>query len=222
MKNPAKIKLYVNDTLYLKDPDTSELGKNIIKYGIELIAELGFEKFTFKKLSVKIDSPESSIYRYFKNKHMLLLYLVNWYWSWLDYKITLKITNIESYEEQLKRAIKVVSSPVLQDVSFGKINKILLSEIIIDESVKAFHTKLIDKENDKGMFDSYKRIINRIANIIVQINSNYKFSHTLVTTIIEGNLLQHYYLKHLPSLVDSKNSKNLTSFYTNLVLKTIK
>ncbi len=72
------------------------------------------------------------------------------------------------------------------------------------------------------MFDSNKRIINQIANIILQINSNHKFFHTLVTTIIEGNLLQYFYLKPLPTLVDIKKSKNLTSYYTNLVLKTFK
>lgn len=27
MKSPTKIKLYVNDTLYLKDTNTSEIGK---------------------------------------------------------------------------------------------------------------------------------------------------------------------------------------------------
>ena len=216
-----KIKLYINDKLYLKDPDTSGLGKKIIKYSIELINELGFEKFTFKKLSEKIDSPESSIYRYFKNKHMLLLYLVNWYWSWLAYKIELKITNIDSYKEQLKRAVKVVSSPIIEDVSFGYVNEILLSKIIIEESAKAFHTKEIDAENEKGMFDSYKAIIKRLSDIILKINPNYKYSHTLITTVIDGNLQQQYYQAHLPSIVDSDNIKNLSDFYADLVLKTI-
>jgi len=217
----SKIKLQIIDKLYLKNPDSSELGNNVVKYGIELINELGFEKFTFKKLSAKIASPESSIYRYFKNKHQFLLYLVNWYWSWLDYKITIKITNITSNKEQLKRAIQVVSSPLWEDKSFSYVNEKLLNNIIIEESVKAFHTKEIDTENEKGLFDSYKIIINRLAEIILRINSNYRFPHTLITTVIEGSLQQQYYKKHLPTLVDSNDSKNLTNFYTDLVLKTI-
>jgi len=216
-----KIKLYINDKLYLKDPDTSKLGNNIIKYGIELINELGFEKFTFKKLSNKIDSPESSIYRYFKNKHMLLLYLVNWYWSWLDYKIELKVTNIDSHTEQLKRAIKTIASPIVEDVSFSYVNEIFLNKIIIEESVKAFHTKEIDIENEKGMFDAYKAIINRLCEIVLKINPKYKYSHTLITTVIEGNLQQQYYKTHLPALVDSDNLENLSDFYADLVIKTI-
>jgi len=73
------IKINVSSELYIKNPDSSELGQRIISDSIHLIDELGFESFTFKKLSNKISSPESSIYRYFENKHTLLLYLVNWY-----------------------------------------------------------------------------------------------------------------------------------------------
>ena len=213
------IKLHINDKLSIKNPDSTELGRKIIEHSILLINTLGFEKFTFKKLSLTIESPESSIYRYFKNKHMLLLYLVNWYWSWLDYKIILKIANIKQPKEQLKRAINILSSPVLKDNSFEYVNEIALNKIIIEESVKVFHTKQIDIENKNGMFDAYKRIINRMSGIILAINSNYKYPHTLVSTIIEGNLQQQYYKNHLPSLVDKSNS--LTEFYTNLALKTI-
>jgi AcrR family transcriptional regulator len=77
----ANIKIQVNSKTYVKDPETSDLGKKIIKNSILLIDEIGFEEFTFKKLGEKIGSNESSIYRYFENKHKLLVYLSSWYWA---------------------------------------------------------------------------------------------------------------------------------------------
>ena len=74
------IQIEVNPNLYSKNPDSTELGRKIISKGIELIHEIGFEAFNFKKLGAVISSPESSIYRYFENKHALLVYLTSWYW----------------------------------------------------------------------------------------------------------------------------------------------
>ena len=74
-----KTKIQVNEKIYVKDPETSTLGKKIIQESIILIDEIGFEDFTFKKLGERIGSNESSIYRYFESKHKLLLYLTSWY-----------------------------------------------------------------------------------------------------------------------------------------------
>ena len=81
------IKISVNVGLYLKEPQNSTLGKKILKNSIILIDKNGFEAFTFTKLAEEIHSTEDSIYRYFKNKHILLLYLFNWYWEWVNYLI---------------------------------------------------------------------------------------------------------------------------------------
>jgi AcrR family transcriptional regulator len=75
------LQIKINSTLFVKDPESSTLGREIIAHSIEMINSLGFESFTFKKLGDAIGSNESSIYRYFANKHMLLIYLINWYWS---------------------------------------------------------------------------------------------------------------------------------------------
>ena len=81
------VKIAINEKLYLKDPESSELGKRIVEKSIVMINELGFDGFTFKKLGIAIKSNESSIYRYFENKHKLLLYLTSWYWGWLEYQL---------------------------------------------------------------------------------------------------------------------------------------
>ena len=83
------LKIQVNEKIYVKDPETSVLGRNIIKESILLIDEIGFDDFTFKKLGERIGSNESSLYRYFENKHKLLIYLSSWYWSWMEYRLIL-------------------------------------------------------------------------------------------------------------------------------------
>ena len=67
--------LDLDEHLYSKNPESTALGKKIVEQSIVMIDSLGFEAFTFKKLGDNIGSNESSIYRYFKSKHALLLYL---------------------------------------------------------------------------------------------------------------------------------------------------
>ena len=54
-----EIKMSLNDGLYLREPQDSKLGRNIIQSSILLIDEFGFESFTFKKLAEKINSTEA-------------------------------------------------------------------------------------------------------------------------------------------------------------------
>ena len=88
------LNIAISPELYLKNPESSELGKKIVSQSIMLIDELGFEGFTFKKLSKQISSTESTVYSYFENKHMLMLYLTCWYWSWVEYKLVLELTTL--------------------------------------------------------------------------------------------------------------------------------
>ena len=103
-----KINVVVDSSLCLKNPESSELGKKIVGKGIEMINEMGYESFTFKKLGEQIGSNESSIYRYFESKHALLVYLVNWYWSWIEYKLVFGTTNLNTPEEKLNKAIQLL------------------------------------------------------------------------------------------------------------------
>ena len=46
----SALKISVPNKIYIKDPETSELGKRIVENSIVVINEIGFESFTFKKL----------------------------------------------------------------------------------------------------------------------------------------------------------------------------
>ena len=77
----SNLTLTIPENIYIKDPQSSKLGRRILEYSIQIIRKEGLEKFTFKKLADEIGSNESSVYRYFENKHMLMLYLNSWYWA---------------------------------------------------------------------------------------------------------------------------------------------
>jgi AcrR family transcriptional regulator len=216
--NKLTVEINVAKELYLKNPNSSELGRKIISNSIELIDKLGFELFTFKKLSIRIGSPESSIYRYFENKHMLLVYLTNWYWSWVEHKIVLATLNVEVPIQKLEKAIAILTRPVLADESISYIDEVILNRIIIAESVKAIHTKEVDRENKKGYFETYKYMVNRVAAIVLEVNPDFQYPRMLISTLVEGAHQQRYFLAHLPALTDSKKGEDsITTFYMQLV-----
>ncbi|WP_452599406.1 TetR/AcrR family transcriptional regulator [Pontimicrobium sp. MEBiC01747] len=216
------IHIAINPDLYTKNPESSDLGKKIVSKSIEMIDELGFETFTFKKLGIAIGSNESSIYRYFESKHALLVYLINWYWSWIEYKLVFTTTNVPSPHDRLNNAIKLLTEHVEKDNAFTFINEILLNKIIISESAKAYYTKDVDKENEKGFYKTYKRVVQRVSEIVIEINPKFEFPHMLISTVIEGAHHQRYFSKHLPALTDVEEGKNnIVRFYTDLVQKTI-
>ena len=120
------VTIKINEKIYVKDPVSSDLGKRIINQSIIMINDLGFERFTFKKLGQAIGSNESSIYRYFENKHKLLLYLTSWYWAWLEYQLVFATNSIANSSEKLKKAIEIVTRPTVEDTAFSHINEVLL------------------------------------------------------------------------------------------------
>lgn len=218
-----KINIVIDSSLYLKDPESSVLGKKIVGKGIEMMEEIGYESFTFKKLGEKIGSNESSIYRYFESKHALLVYLVNWYWSWIEYKLVFSTTNMTSSEQKLKKAIHVLVEDIKVDNSFSYINEVMLNKIIISEGSKTYHTKKIDKENQKGYYTTYKRLVQRISDLVLAVQPKYPYPHMLISTMIEGAHYQRYFSKHLPSLTDTQSGKDtIVNFYTELIQKAIR
>lgn len=216
------IQISVSPDLYLKNPDSSELGKSIVSNSIALLYELGFESFTMKKLSLKIGSPESTIYRYFESKQMVLQYLIFWYWSWIEYRLVFATANLPTPELQLETALKILTETVEQDSSFTHVNEILLDRIIMTEGVKAY-TKNLSTQSEKIHFTVYKRVVERVSQLILEIKPDFKYPHMLVSTVIEGSHQQRFFAKNLPHLTDiNKESDYITQFYTQLVFNDIK
>ena len=216
------IQIQLNEHLYIKDPLQSELGKAILEKSVDLIYEIGIEDFTFKKLSTTIPTTEASIYRYFENKHKLLVYLSSWYWSWMEYKLVFATANISNTAEKLKKAITIVTEKVIDDDNTTYINEAILNKIIIAEFTKTLHTKEIDTENKEGFFLIYKRVISRIILIVNEVNPEYPFAKSLVSSIVEGSLHQYFLKEHLKSITDCDERVTPTDFYLNLIENTLK
>jgi AcrR family transcriptional regulator len=198
----AILQLQMNTNLFLRDPQETELGRKIISSSISMIDEMGFEAFTFKKLATEISSTEASIYRYFENKHRLLVYLIAWYWMWLEYKIDYGTHNIPSAEKRLEIALRLVSEEKLRDPQFPDIDEAALYQIVINESDKTYLTKHVDDDNKEGLFRGYKSLCKKIADIIKEINPDFKYSHALISTMLQASQQQIYYAQHLPSLTE--------------------
>ncbi len=221
--NTLNIQIEVNPELYIKNPNSSDLGRKIISNSIEMINDMGFEAFTFKKLGEAIQSNESSIYRYFDSKHSLLIYLTSWYWTWTECRIVFATTNVQPTEERLEIALCILTTPVQEDTSISHVNEVLLSQIIFCESLKTYHTKNVDEENKKGCFKAYKSVVQRVSDMMLEIAPDFQFPHMLTSTVIEGAHQQKYFADHLPSLTDTSKEENvIMRFYLDLVFNFLK
>lgn len=216
------VKIRINEKIYVKDPESSDLGKRIIEESILMINEMGFESFTFKKLGIKIGSNESSIYRYFENKHKLLLYLASWYWGWLEYQLVFSTNSIDDPWRKLKKAIEIVTKTTVEDSAFSHINEVLLNKIIINEYSKSYLTNEIDAENKEGYFVIYKRLVGRMSKMVSAVDGNYKFPSSLASTILEGSLHQHFLKGHFITLTDCHANEDPTRYFTHLVSTLLK
>lgn len=218
----SKVVIDVKEPTYLKDPQTSDLGNRILEKGIHLINEIGFDAFTFRKLAKEINSVEASIYRYFESKHKLLLYLTTWYWSFTEYRLEFTLANVDSASDRLKRAIILLTSEIDEDFTGLNIDVKKLSSIVIVESSKAYLTKDVDQENEEGIFLGYKQLVQRVGEIVLELNPTFKYPNMLVSTVIEGAHNQRFFSQHLPRLTNVvKGEDAITEFYLKMVFKTI-
>ncbi|RDK83262.1 TetR/AcrR family transcriptional regulator [Marinirhabdus gelatinilytica] len=216
------LQIKVNENIYLKDPESSELGKRIIQNSILLIEDIGFEAFTFKKLGDKIKSPEASVYRYFENKHKLLLYLTSWYWAWIEYQLVIQTFSISNNKEKLSATIDVITKSIQTDSNFSHIDEVKLNTIVVNENSKSFLTKEVDDDNKEGYFSIYKRLITRVKDAIIAVSPAYLYPASLASTVVEGSLHQHFLKEHFPTITDCDGTISPKDIFKNLVFNVLK
>ncbi len=220
----STISASVEEKFYVRDPMSSTLGVRIIEHGILMLDEMGYEQFTFRKLAERLGTAEPSIYRYFRSKHGLLLYLTAWYWSWVEVRLMIATVNVVSAEDRLRRALLELTQPIIDDASTPHVDEAALYRVVVAESSKVYLQREVDAENREGLFRSYKRLCQTAGRIISEINPDYPYPVALISTVVESSHMQRYFAQHLPSLteVDRGNpDATLTSFLTDLVFKAI-
>jgi AcrR family transcriptional regulator len=219
-------KVKLNEKYFLRDPETSRIGRKIIFSSVELIEKLGIEAFTFKKLASEINTTEATIYRYFENKHNLLVYLTSWYWAMLEFQIDYSTANINDSNLKLKKVIDVLLNNINDNTTTENFNEELLRKIIISESSKSYLTKDVDKQNKEGFFFYYKSLCKKIASILLEINPNYNYPRALSISLIENAYNQLYFADHLPSLTDLNSEKKdltiISGFLETMVIGSLR
>lgn len=221
-----KVQIQPNEKLYVRDPTQSEVGRNIIRHGVTMIEKLGFEEFTLKKLANKLKTNESSIYRYFANKHRLLLYLVDWYWRWMEYLITVHTNNIQDPYKKIDIILDILLLKI-DDTWAGapEFDKNILNQLVIKEGSKAYLTSHVTEDNKQQLFKSYKDLCARIAAIFLEVNPNYKYSRSLTSTVLEMVHHQYFFMHNLPRLTDfgdTKDESEIINYLKELIKSALK
>ena len=215
------LRIVINPKIFVKDPQSSDLGKRIVEDGIQLISEIGFERFTFRKLGQRIGSNESSIYRYFENKHKFLIYLNSWYWGWLEYRLVLMTNSISDPQEKLEKALEVLTQTVEADPAFAHVDEVALNRIVVNEHFKPFLTPEVDQENKEGYFEVYKRLVGRFGQMIRDCSPEYPYALSLASMVLSGSLHQYFLSAHFPSLTDCSDPQAHATFFQMLVFSNL-
>lgn len=219
----SKLQIKVSERVYLKDPESTDLGKRIVRQGIVLIDKIGLEQFTFKKLAQEIGSTEASVYRYFENKHKFLIYLLSIYWNWVEYLFVFRTTNLACPKARLEIAIDTLVRPLELQGQDLDMDLQALYRIVVAESAKAYLTKEVDMDDKEGFFASYKQLVNRIAEIVSEIRPDYRYAHALIAMVIETAHHQSFFSEHIPVLTEVEKNKpeSVIVFLKEIVFKTL-
>lgn len=218
------VKLQVDEKLYLKDPTSTELGETIVEQAILMLDAIGYEAFTFRKLAERVGTTEPSVYRYFRNKQRLLLYLTAWYWSWMEYRLVLATVNVVPADQRLRLALAELTRPIVADDTLPRIDEAALYRVVVADSSKAYLHRNVDAVNRDGLFRSYKRLCRTVADMVSAVNPAYRYPLALVSTVVESSHMQKYFAEHLPSLTEVKHAQadaSTTQFLTEMVFKAI-
>ena len=201
--------------LYLRDPQATALGRRLLAGSVQLLDEIGFEAFTFKKIAALLGSTEASLYRYFENKHQLLTYLVSWHWAGLRLRLRFAIVNIADPREQLRRALAVVCRANLDDPATPDFDEAALYRVVVAEASKSYLTRDVDADNRAGMFREYEWLAADLGAVVTAINPAYPYPQALVSTLLEAARKQLFFAQHLPSLT---NAGPVVEFLEHLAL----
>ena len=206
----------LNEHLYLRDPQATDLGRRLLAESVRLLDEIGFEAFTFKKLALALGSTEASLYRYFENKHRLLIYLVSWHWAWMRFRVSFALTNITDPRQRLHQALAAVCEASADHPATPDLDESALFRVVLAEASKAFLTKEVDADNRAGLFREYKNLVADLVVVVQAVNPTYAYPHALVSTLLESARKQVFFAQHLPSVSDGRG--NVGAFLEHLAL----
>lgn len=189
--------------LYIKDPLSSNLGLKLLEESARMLGEDGFDAFTLKKLAHNLQTTESSVYRYFDNKHRLLVYHINLYWEWLNQEV-----QEQCYQKglqgrkALERAFEIMCFPKANNWPKDGISYECMHKILTHQSVKAYFSSYVDIENKDGAHRALKTLVQRLSEWLHEETPDFEFPKSLINTLLASVMMQPFYAEHLPSLTE--------------------
>jgi len=120
--------------------------------------------------------------------------------------------------DRLAIALRLVTEQKSYDNSFPSVDESALQRIITSESDKTYLTKQVDSDNKDGLFRGFKTLCARLANIILEINPDYPYAHSLVSTVLQSAHQQIFFAEHLPSLTNHQASTGKVHEQNNVFL----
>lgn len=201
------VRIFPSKELYLRDPQSTDLGNLLLKCAISELNDLGLESFTFKKLAIAANCTEATVYRYWQSKYQLLQYLVAYYWDWVHHLVNQAVAKENTAVARLRSAILALTEPMTPNPGIPYIDERLLHSVVLTEGTKAYHLKLVDAMNTKGLFSGYKLLTEDIANLITDVNPDFPYPRALATNLFEIAHNHTYFAEHLPRLTDLKHGE---------------
>ena len=196
------VRIAPSPALSLRDPQSTELGRRILRHAIALLDRLGLEAFTFRKLAAEAGCTEASVYRYFSSKHQLLLYLLAYYWDWVHHLINSAVSAEADPRARLRAALGALTHPATPNPSVEYVDERLLHRVILAEGTKAYHSKDVDDVNAKGVFGGYKSLTADLAGLILAVDPDFPYPRALASSLFEMAHNHLYFAEHLPRLTD--------------------
>ena len=190
------------EALYVRDPQATDLGREILAAGIVMLDALGLERLTFRKLAAEVGCTEASIYRYFGSKQQLLIYLVSWYWDWVHYLIQRAAAEANDPVGKLRAGVRALTQPMVANPAVPYIDERLLHQVVLTEGTKAYHSKRTDQHNAAGVFLPYKELVGTLARLISGVNADFAYPRALASSLFEMAHNHVYFAEHLPRLTD--------------------
>jgi len=141
-----------------------------------------------------------------------LTYILNWYWSYIEFICELKTKEIKNSLEKLDKILEIIThyDNSCEEVEDYNIKK--LHTIVISESSKSYLVKEVDKICKEMVFAPLESLCKFIAVIIEEVKGDFPYPFSLASTLLETAHDQHFFSEHLPNLTDNHQEQNHTVY----------
>src|SRR5690606_26141739 len=151
-------------------------------------------------------------------------YVTTWFWTWMEYQLIFHTNNLKDPKEKVNIVINLLTFQATDQFILEHIDKNMLHNIVIAEGNKSYLTKHVTEDNKAMLFQPYKDLCHRIAEVFLEYKQGYPFPHSLASTLIETAHHQMYFKDNLPRLTDfggTKDAKQLVSFLHHIVFSAL-